>query len=85
MGLSQEERVEALSLIEEYQNDGGTFQNRGCSPVKVQIGSVKDHNDMIRHDTLILEKACSGLIQELQDNGFKVSMKEGKGLWLAKY
>lgn len=85
MSLSDSDRLEALKLIEDYQSEGDTFSDRGCRPVTVQIGSVRDSNDMIQHDTLILKDACTGVIEELQDNGFKVSMSEDKGLYVSKH
>jgi hypothetical protein len=62
------DRLEALELIHERQRDTNT--------VTVQIGHIDDTSGIIQHDTLFVQDAPAAILNELRDNGFRVSVEE---------
>lgn len=84
--MDQNDRNQALELISDYQNgeiDNGGLTPNGTASITVEIGGTSDSNQ-VEHDTLYLHDACTGVIEALQDEGFKLSMSE-KGLRVKKY
>jgi len=67
------ERAEVLKVVSDIQNNGGRL---GTSSVTVQIGGVKDSNNIVEHESLYIQNAPALIIKELQGMGYSLSVTD---------
>jgi len=67
------ERAEVLKVVSDLQNNGG---RSGTASVTVQIGGVKESNNMVEHDTLYIKNAPALIIDELTGMGYSLSVTD---------
>lgn len=76
--MNQEERLQALRLIEEAQR-GSDAALSGTSSAVVRIGGTTEEGQ-VEHTSLYIEEAPHRIIEELHDAGFTTSLDADDGM-----